>query len=87
MKSRKGMDMSIIAALGLIVLIVLILIFTGQIGKSRFALNKTSTTYSGDTCEVPGTSRTCRTEGGCNDIGGFIDNNAKCLGFLKCCSV
>ena len=94
MKSKKGMDMSInliiVAALALIILIVLILIFTGQIGKTRFALNKTGSTYSGDKCEIPGTARTCRgSEAICSDRGGISYGTLDCTlikGGLTCCS-
>lgn len=90
MKSKKGMDMSInlviVAALALIVLVVLILIFTGQIGKTRFALNKTSSTYSGDKCEVPGTGRTCKFGWQCDDAGGVNYGTPGCDMGRVCCS-
>lgn len=89
-KSKKSMELSmnliIIAAIALIVLIVLILILTGQMGKTRLALNKTSSTYSGEKCVVPGTSRQCRIMASqCSDAGGIDYGKLDCTVGV-CCS-
>ena len=86
---KKGMEMSInlivIAALALFILIVLILIFTGNFGKFRWSLNKSQSTYSGDLCKTPGTMRQCRTETGCDLIGGINYGKLDC-DLPVCCS-
>ncbi len=92
MSSRKGISLSmnaiIIAALALIVLVVLVLIFTGQVGKTREGLNRTSSTYSGNTCEIPGTARQCRFPSQCQSRGGinYGTDFSDCVMNEVCCS-
>ncbi|MCX8147067.1 MAG: hypothetical protein N3D84_01220 [Candidatus Woesearchaeota archaeon] len=91
MKSKKSLELSmntiIIAVIALIVLVVVILIFTGQIGKAKGGLNKTQTTYSEDTCKIPGTSNECRTEAQCAERGGVnYGKKNDCFFGQICCS-
>jgi len=91
MRSKKGIELSmnviIIAVMALIVLVVVLLIMTGQLGKTRISLNKTSATYSGEQCEIPGTSRTCRPITKCQETGGISYGKLNCLGVeVTCCS-
>jgi hypothetical protein len=90
MRSKKGMEMSmnviITAVLVLIVLIVLILIFTGQLGKTRGVLNSTSSTYSGDKCNLPGMGRSCKYSWQCEDKGGIDYGKLDCTAGMICCS-
>lgn len=87
---KKGISLSmntiIIAALALIVLVVLLLIFTGQVGKTRTGLNQTTSQYSGEQCKIPGTGRTCRFEAKCEEINGVNYGQLDCSFGQICCS-
>ncbi|MBU0536122.1 MAG: hypothetical protein KKE20_04100 [Nanoarchaeota archaeon] len=90
MKSKKGVEMTlntiIIAAIALIAMIILILFLTGNMGRARQNINKTSVTY-GDNCEIPGSGRDCKTPEECRNVGGvnYGTNFPDCKGMV-CCS-
>ena len=90
MLDRKAQGMSfkviIVGVLALIVLVVLVMIFTG---KARTFVNGTSETegqYMGNACEIPGTLSQCRTsESSCESAGGYVMAGKECTVGV-CCS-
>ncbi len=79
------MNTIIIAAIGLVILVVLILLFTGRIRTSAEGTQEAVRDYTGEKCEIPGTLRSCRAAEACASIGG-IDNGALDCGSGICCS-
>lgn len=93
-KNKKAQGLSlqtiVIAALALIILIVLTLIFTGKLGQSGSQIDKTAEPFQSDQCEIPGTPRTCRNNivgDSCEERGGFVIEDAECPLGGVCCSV
>ncbi|MFO8016842.1 MAG: hypothetical protein R6U32_07105 [Candidatus Woesearchaeota archaeon] len=93
---KKGMELSmntiIIAAIGLMVLVVLVMIFTGKMSDIRQSTNKTESQFSQERCEVPGTGRECMiSEDACKKKGGFVYSEPEggwsdCSSIEVCCS-
>jgi len=93
---KKGMELSIniivIAAIALIVMFVMIYIFIGKMADTRQDLNKTQSQYGPNTCNVPGSGRSCSGEKACLAAGGFIYPKPQggwkdCYWVADCCSV
>lgn len=86
-KSQElGLNTIIIAALAIIVLVVIILIFTGRIGESGKVIEKQQSQFTGNKCEIPGASTTCRDGSDCTEKGGTVLSDRECDSG-SCCSV
>ncbi len=93
MKKAQGMSLKvvIIAALALIVLVVLALIFTGKVKFFSGTASDTTSQYAGRNCEVPGTMNECMGEDECERRGGSWteapDGGYEDCGWQGCCSL
>jgi uncharacterized membrane protein YqiK len=88
MKKAQGMSLKviIIAVIALIILVVLIMIFTGKIKFFGSQTTETSTKFTGNNCQVPGTNNKCylspeecREQGGSYDDREYKDCYGCCL--------
>jgi hypothetical protein len=71
-KKAQGisLNMIIVAVIALIVLIVLIVIFAGRMNVFGRGTSETTSQYSSNRCEVPGTTNECLDRDECNRLGG-----------------
>lgn len=88
-KSKKAaglsMNMIVVAVIALIVLVVIVVIFSGKVGEVSEKTGEVSEEYSGQKCNVPGTSRDCRSMQECEDRGGTSFGTLDCQSGI-CCS-
>lgn len=86
MKKAQGISLHtiVIAALALIVLVVLVLVFSGKIGESSKGVSEVQSSIGTDKCNVPGV-RQCVASGSCmKELGQY---SSTCPSDQICCAV
>ncbi len=89
MKKAQGMSLNVIivAVIVLIILVVLVLIFSGKIKFFGAQTSDTSSKYTSNKCEIPGTNNECwSSPEDCTAKGGSFDERTEysdCPG--SCC--
>ena len=94
LKEKKSQGLSIntivIAAIALFVLVIVIMIFATKTGESSEQIDETINPFKGQSCGIPGTSRSCVLSATqCTDRGGFVIDPPKDGwkgGCFICCS-
>jgi hypothetical protein len=90
MKKAQGMSMKVIivAVIALIVLVVLVLIFTGKLRFFGSQTTSTTSKFTGNTCEVPGTNNKCYLgQSTCESKGGYYDSTTAYNDCTGCCQM